>query len=359
MYQHLKEDRITMFTKKEFILTMSELQTTEFPLDELFSLQINHNNVKYEFLVRFASENKNLICLGSGAYDPKKFSPPVYSRHGWQNEFKESVIYYNDPTLYNASDLFLGWGIGKNEEWYLLVIANIIRMLASKNNIKNKDILFFGSSGGGFTAIILSTLLKNSEVIVNNPQMLCQNYANFNFILSRCFDNLELESILKEYKHRFDVLEMFKHENYMPQLTYIVNINSEVDFNGQFLPFINKLASLENFDYRVKMLLYPNDNGHVGILDKTETIQIVEKHFNTKDTIKSHRKLEYTKKQLENIAKTKPYRLAYILRRFSQEFIRGNQNDKKEFLKWIYFKITKKPSHYPSKHNPLIELVKK
>jgi len=348
-----------MFTKEEFILNISELENTEFPLDELFSLQINHNNIKYEFLVRFSSKNKNLICLGSGAYDPRKFSPPVYSRHGWQNEFKESVIYYNDPTLYNAPDLFLGWGIGKNEEWYLLVIADIIRILAHKKGIKNNDILFFGSSGGGFTSIILSTLLKNSEVIVNNPQIFCQNYANFNFILSRCFDNLGVEDILKKHKHRIDVVEMFKHENYMPKLTYIVNINSEVDFNGQFIPFINNLAALKNFDYRVKMLLYQNDNGHVGILDKIETIRIIENHFKKKEGFKSHENLEYIKKQLENIAKTKPYRIAYILRRFSHEFIKGNKNDKKEFLKWIYCNLTKKPSKSGFKYNPLMELVTK
>ena len=64
--------------------------------------------------------------------------------------------------------------MGKIDDWYLLVIADIIQILALKNNIKPKNVLFFGSSGGGFTAIMLSTFIKNSSVIVNNPQIFCR-----------------------------------------------------------------------------------------------------------------------------------------------------------------------------------------
>jgi hypothetical protein len=57
---------------KKFILNFDELENYNFPFDELFKLQVNHNDVKYDFLVRLASKNSNLICWGSGAYDPKK-----------------------------------------------------------------------------------------------------------------------------------------------------------------------------------------------------------------------------------------------------------------------------------------------
>ena len=56
-----------MNTNKKFILNMDELEYAKFPLDELFSLEVNNNNVKYEFIIRFSSINKNLICFGSGA----------------------------------------------------------------------------------------------------------------------------------------------------------------------------------------------------------------------------------------------------------------------------------------------------
>lgn len=67
----------------------------------------------------------------------------------------------------------------------------------------------------------------------------------------------------------------------------------------------------------------------------------------------------YTKKQLILIANTRPYRIAYFLRRFSHEFWKGDIKNKKDFLKWIYCKLAKKDCGLESKYNPLIELVKK
>ena len=364
-----------MDTTEKFILDISKLKCTEFPLDEFFALQINHNNVKYEFLVRFSSKNKNLICLGSGAYNPKdKISPPIYHRHSWQNEFEESVIYYNDPTLYNSSKLPLkynspklplGWGIGKLEEWYLLVIADIIRILTSKNDIKSENILFFGSSGGGFTSIILATLIKNSAAMVNNPQMFCRGLKDhFDNILNACFDNLDLKTVLTKYGHRLDVAEMFKYENYVPPITCIVNVNSEIDLVDQLIPFINSLTSFKYFDYRINILLYPSEDGHEGVLNKEETIKMIKNHFNNHDnsiikTKKYKDENNELKNQLEIIANTRPYRIAYTLRRFSHEFLNGNKTDRKNFLKWIYCKLMKKESGLEFMYNPLLELVKK
>ena len=384
-------------TNKKFVFDMDELKFAEFPLDELFSLQVNYNNVKYEFLIRFSSSNKNLICMGSGAYSPKeKISLPIFRRHSWQSEFEESVIYYNDPTLYQYDpNILLGWGVGKNDEWYLLVITDIIRILAIKNDIEPKNILFFGSSGGGFTATILSTFIKNSSVIVNNPQMFLIKYvkAIFDKMISSCFDNLDLETILTQYGYRFDVVKLFKREKYMPKITYIVNIDSEIDISNQFIPFINSLASFEHFNDRINVLLYKDKRGHGGIFSTQETIKMIKNHFNRNEesTIRNQnyllkkelkakensiistrenyeklnnqfeileRDLIDTKKQLEIIANTKPYRIAYFLHRCSHELLKGDMNNKKDFLRWIFCKLIKKESGLEFKYNPLMKLVK-
>lgn len=378
-------------TNQKFVCEIDELKFLEFPLDELFFLQVNHNNVKYEFLIRFSSNNKNLICFGSGAYAPEeKISLPIFRRHSWQNKFEESVIYYNDPTLYNNPDLLLGWGVGKNDEWYLMVISNIIRILASKNDISPENMLFFGSSGGGFTSIILSTFIKNSAVMVNNPQMFLIKYVSavFDKMINSCFDNLELETILTQYNYRFDVVEIFKHEQHMPQITYIVNTDSENDIFNQLIPFINSLASFEHFNI-INVILYHDEQGHGGVFDTQETIKLIKNHFNENNrslinnqiyslrnqlvakenniiTInKNYKELKYqfellekdiinNRKQLKKIANTKPYRFAYFLRRFSHEFLKGDMNNKKGFLRWLFYKLIKKESGLEFRFNPLI-----
>ena len=270
-----------MYTDNQFVIDMDELKSADIPVNRFFHLQVNYNNVKYEFLIRFSSTNKNLVCFGSGAYDPTNFKPPVYNRHSWGSEFEESVIYYNDPTLYNDDKLTCGWGVGKNEEWYISVVADIISILAAKNEIETKNILFFGSSAGGFTSVILSTLLKGSSVLVNNPQMFLRNYnpTHFNNMINACFDDPQADTILTEYGYRFDVIELFKKKNHLPEITYAVNINSEFDVKYQLIPFIESLASFENFDDHIKVVLYSSDDGHQGVLDKEETVELIKNHF--------------------------------------------------------------------------------
>lgn len=270
---------------KKFILNIGELEYAEFPLDELFSLEVHHHGVKYEFLVRFASGNDNMICFGSGAYDPAKLSPPIYRRYSWQSEFKESVIFYNDPTLYLDPELRLGWGMGKNDEWYLLVIDDIIRTLANMRRIAPEDVLFFGSSGGGFTAIVLSTLCRGSSVIVNNPQIILENYYKnpFNQMLEVCFDDPNLETILPKNEHRFNILKTFEHEKNIPNMTYVVNMDSESDVKNQLLPFITGISTLGYLDDQVEIKLYSDENGHSGVLGKKETIDMLKNHFKKRD----------------------------------------------------------------------------
>jgi len=43
--------------------------------------------------------------------------------------------------------------------------------------------------------------------------------------------------------------------------------------------------------------------------------------------------------QIINIANTRPYRLAYFIRRFGHEFLRGDMDEKKSFIKWLGRKI--------------------
>jgi hypothetical protein len=273
-----------MDTEKSFILNMEELELAEFPLDELFALEVHHNHVKYEFLVRFASDNQKMICFGSGAYDPALIKPPIYRRHSWQDEFEESVIYYNDPTLYLDPELRLGWGMGKNDEWYLLVIADIIRILTNKRKITPENILFFGSSGGGFTAIILATICRDASVIVNNPQIVLENYYKHyvDDMLEVCFDETDREKIISENEHRFNVISTFKHEKNIPPLKYIVNMDSIRDVREHLIPFLNGISKMKYLDDQVNIKLYSNENGHNGVLGKEETIKMLQEHFTRK-----------------------------------------------------------------------------
>lgn len=257
-------------------IDFDELDNEEFPLDEFFGLTINYKNRKHEFLIRFASENKNLICFGSGFTDIK---PPVFNRHSWQSYFKESVIYFNDPTLYVDERIKLGWGVGNHDEYYLEDVAELIKKLCKKHSILNRNILFYGSSGGGFMSIQLATMIQGSTVLVNNAQLIVNKFPRnyYKRTLRLCFNGMSEDAILEKYGYRFNVVEMFKKENYIPNLIYLINIASEEDLHTQCIPFVERLKEITYSNKTVEILTYSEKNDGHGPLNKDKSIKYIKK----------------------------------------------------------------------------------
>ena len=157
----------------EIHLKIDEIEDFKFPQDKDFKLKVTHNNVEYDFVVKLSSRNKNLIAFGSGAFSRdrttssgKLIKPPYIHRWSWHKYFDESFIAYADPMFYLDDELTLGWYVGE-KDWYLEIISKIIEKICINQNSSHNNILFFGSSGGGFSSIGLSCLIKDSKALVN------------------------------------------------------------------------------------------------------------------------------------------------------------------------------------------------
>lgn len=58
--------------------------------------------------------------------------------------------------------------------------------------------------------------------------------------------------------------------------------------------------------------------------------------------------------QLQGIAATKPYRLAYLLRQLKYDLLKGNRAEKKQFLAWLICRLCGRHSPYTETKNPLV-----
>ncbi len=261
-------------------LEIKDLIDFDFPYNELFGLEVIDNNIKYEFLIRFSNYNKRLLCFGSGAVarkGSKAINPPIFNRYSWNEEFNESILFYNDPTLYLSDNLRLGWGVGTTDDYYLETIAKIIDIISKNLEIKQKNILFYGSSGGGFTSIQLATLIKKSTALVNNSQFILRNFnlsGHYDDMIKTCFKKIDGE-YLNKYEYRLNVLEMFKKEEYIPPIIYYVNAGSQRDINKQCIPFINGISELSFFDDNIQIFLYNSENEH-DPLNKKDSIKLIK-----------------------------------------------------------------------------------
>ncbi|WP_117149367.1 alpha/beta hydrolase [Paraliobacillus zengyii] len=257
---------------KIYSIGFDELQRTDIFLnkDKPFIIEINKNGVNFEFLMRIKSDSDKAIIFGSGAYDATSdLNPPIFQRHKWMKHFDETLIYFNDPTLY-LGKINIGWGFGSATSYYLEEIAEILSILLEKIKIDRKKVLLYGSSAGGFMALMLGGILKGAHVLVNNPQTIVWNYydRHVNSMFNVTMPALNRDEIIETYKHRLNVYEFYKKNEYVPDIKYIQNSASERDIVAHLNPFILSLNKLDQtfFEQNIDIMLYADEElGHTPL----------------------------------------------------------------------------------------------
>lgn len=166
--------------------------------NSIYILEIRKNNVKYEYLINRKKENDKLIIFNNGAVAGGNVKFPVFQRHIWSKILKTSSIFCMDPTLY-VNNLSVGWGVGRNEDYYLENSSLILKKIIEKMNIDLKNTVIYGTSAGGFLSIIMGIYLKGSTVLADNSQLDVSNWAFISAVdcvIDYCFDNIATESLL-------------------------------------------------------------------------------------------------------------------------------------------------------------------
>ena len=118
-------------------------------------------------------KGKPLYVIFSGS---KTSAPPVFKRWSWYNIFGGSVLNIADPSYALNEKLYLGWYYGTETQNYREFIAEIVCKIASFLNVRNEDIYFYASSGGGPAAIQCASIIEGSTAMAINPQIFLELY---------------------------------------------------------------------------------------------------------------------------------------------------------------------------------------
>ena len=267
------------------------------PFNRQVGLVVLLNEIKYEFLLHIKPQYDDMICLGpSGLSDVDKIeefkSRPMFTRHKW--DFDKSILLYNDNTRYVwEGETGSGWGMGLPDDYFLENIKNMIIKITQHFNILPQNILFYGSSMGGFTSIQLATMIKGSFAIAENPQVDARMWINDYYLKYGMHSELYEKETLKQFEpFKYNVLHMIKKENYIPNLTIIHDINP-IDIKNHLIPFIDELSKLpfkrEDF-HKIDIIIEPMAF-HIPI-PKDKLYEIIEVH----DAISKHKfkfKIDY------------------------------------------------------------------
>lgn len=279
-------------------INYEQLDTLQFSSNEPFVLAIEWEGITYEFLIRIKSNSNKLLVLGSGAmnFNENRIPPPFFQRHSWINQLAGSVIYYNDPTLYLGNQLLVGWGQGTKDRYSLHDIAKIIEKLIRLTQVPSSNVLFYGSSAGGFMSLILAGHIKESKALVNSPQTCLTKWLKtpVKQVFDLSYPGLTIDEIMQQYPDRINVMRFFQKIKYVPEIHYLQNAYCEIDMKDHVIPFIEWLQSNGEkcvvnkvkfyFYYTIQPgpAVHPALGGH-GALDINSTIKYINKIQNEHD----------------------------------------------------------------------------
>lgn len=258
-------------------ISFDDIENEDFRPRKATIYEIMWDDVKFELLINYVPDSNKLATFGTGDIDRKKNQIPIFSRARWRDLLGCSAIYYSDPTLYLTEKTGLCWCYGVNERWYLEDIAYLIYTICKKWSVQTGDILCYGSSGGGYTAIMLAVMLHAKASVINS-QLILPNFWE------RLF-NLMKETVLKPgeelIEERISVVPFIKKEQFFPQLHILQNVCAVRDLETQLAPFLTELSNSKYpipFD-RLRIEYYYDEAGHGGMPSNEYCINGIKKEL--------------------------------------------------------------------------------
>ncbi|MGN5044468.1 alpha/beta hydrolase family protein [Aeromonas sp. 3P] len=265
---------------------MKEFQTTEvdsilhIPTSQeepvIYKLKIN-DSLYLSGLYRVNKETDKLVVFFNGAINGDLTDRPNFMRWSWAYENNLSFVCFDDPIVSCTQSTNLGWYIGSSEcdiqEYIYMITNHLVKSLCIEPN----RVIFYGSSGGGFAALMAAIRLRGSVAVVNNPQTNIFKYykSAANRLTDNFFKNEKISSDSDIY-HRFSVLHAIKKYDYIPAVLYVQNIQDRFHLERHLIPFqtstLQILSSVGDYPNKIYFHFFNDNRGHSVFSDKKEFI---------------------------------------------------------------------------------------
>ena len=133
------------------------------PKTGIASILYGHATLDLQLLRR---SSNNLVVVFHAAADPKTFTLPIFVGQSITHDLEASVLYVSDPSL--DFGIPIGWFSGDKKRQLQVDLARLIRHIATECCCEN--IVFLGSSAGGFASLFYGHKFPGSLSIAINPQ---------------------------------------------------------------------------------------------------------------------------------------------------------------------------------------------
>ena len=131
-----------------------------------------------------------------------------FQRYTWAIDFPAyDLVSFSDPSLKPGNDIGLAWFQNSADRFGVDALAEGITRICAAGGYAQKDVVFFGSSGGGFTGLMLASRFPEARVIAINPQISLPKYSRKHFLqmLAVCYPGYPENVVLEKFGARMTV----------------------------------------------------------------------------------------------------------------------------------------------------------
>lgn len=149
---------------------------------------------------------QRLFVMLTAAVNRERLPLPIFNRWGWKNRLPGHVLCISDPTLAADDSLGIGWYLGGPDGDVTEKLSQLVKKFAAALGIRNNRIVTYGSSAGGFAAMMLASKLNGSTAVAINPQTHVLRYhpKHVDEMLSACFPGVDKAQAVIDYDARLN-----------------------------------------------------------------------------------------------------------------------------------------------------------
>ena len=251
--------------------------------DKYFKIKVR----SWEFpTLYYDGSNDYLFVMLSAAFDRDKYSPPMFNRWIWAKEgvFPGSVMCIADPTIEYDNRITLGWYLGDNGSFVADELTILIEAAARLRGVPNNKIVIWGSSGGGFAALVLASKIADATAVAINPQTNVELYEyrkKFEIIRDIFYSKYSDTELKHIASSRFNTSSIWMNKKNNSRFFLIQNKMDLHHYEIHCKPFFRSLGVTEsdgisslgdNFSW-----IYTDDKGHIP--ETKDMVQLILKYI--------------------------------------------------------------------------------
>ena len=238
------------------------------PVEQLATF--NENDFTFDYFFSRKGARKLLVFYPSALREGRR-RVPAFHRWTWAEQFADfDVLCVSDPTMHLHQEMLGGWLVGNKSTW---VLENVLKHIAKlQQSLGYEDVVFCGSSLGGFCAIQSGAMadsfgisVGNGGVYAENPQINLFTYKFFSHIdlLGQVgFDAPNREAVADEYAKRFNVIKTLEEYGHVPHGLVVIKESDAHHFSNQ-IPQLEDYLELKK-DTRLKIEVIPAEEDPTG-----------------------------------------------------------------------------------------------